>query len=88
MERTNTGIIGFPKKEKRKNRIESIFEKILANNLLKWLKYTKSGRIYQINIYQNTLINLILIKYINSRSSMNLKQAKHKKNTLFTLEKS
>lgn len=38
MEKSNISVIEFPEREKRKNRIESIFEKLLAKNFLKLTK--------------------------------------------------
>lgn len=42
MKKFNISVIGFPEGEKRKNRIESILEKLLANIFLKLIKKMSS----------------------------------------------
>lgn len=42
MKKFNISVIGFPEGEKRKNRIESILEKLLANIFLKLIKKTSN----------------------------------------------
>lgn len=42
MKKSNISVIGFPEGEKRKNRIESILEKLLANIFLKLIKKTSN----------------------------------------------
>lgn len=47
MEKSNISVIGFLEWEKRKNTIESIFEKLLANTFLKLTKDVKPLKFYE-----------------------------------------